>query len=98
LIEYGDIKRPTMTETLGTLNLKIARLQQRLRVLDQQQQLSQPYPQHRLGLIRQSFNLRAELSALLQQRAELAQQVAADTPERLFDGTGYRRQSLYPTA
>ena len=92
-------KRLTMTETIGTLNLKIARLQQHLRVLDQQQQLSQPYPEHRLGLIRESFKLRAELSALLQQREGLIRQVTAtDTTERLFDGTGYRRQSFFPTA
>ena len=87
-----------MAETIGTLNLKIARLQQHLRVLDEQQRLSQPYPQHRRGLIQEGFKLRAELSALLQQRDELIQQVTASISERLSDGTGYRRQSFYPTA
>ncbi len=62
-----------MVETIGTLNLKIARLEQRLQVLKQQQQLSQPYPAHEAGLIREYVQLEAILYELIRRRQKFLQ-------------------------
>jgi hypothetical protein len=64
-----------MFETLGTVNLKIDRLQQRLRLLEQQQFLSKPYPEHKQNLLREDSKIRTQLYLLLQYREELLQQV-----------------------
>ena len=60
-----------MPETLGTLNLKIARLEQRLKVLEQQQSLSRAYPPHRAKLLREYTRLRLTLQQLTRCRQEL---------------------------
>ena len=39
-----------MPETVGLLDLKIAQLERRLKLLKQQQSLSQPYPLHQAKL------------------------------------------------
>jgi hypothetical protein len=57
-------------ETMGTLNLKIARLEQYLRVLSQQQYLSNPYPDHQANLIREYGRLERRLGELIQRRQE----------------------------
>lgn len=62
-----------MLETIGTLNLKIARLEQRLQVLKQQQQLSRPYPTHEAGLIREYVQLEAILYELVRRRQKFLQ-------------------------
>jgi hypothetical protein len=59
-----------MPETLGTLNLKIARLEQHLAVLKQQQRLSSAYPDHKAQLSREYFRLEVRLRQLLQRRQE----------------------------
>lgn len=64
-----------MFETTGTVALKIDRLKQRLKFLEQQQHLSWPYPQHRQNLIRESSKVRSQLYLLLQYQDELLQQV-----------------------
>jgi len=85
-----------MTETVGTLNLKIARLQQRLTVLEQQQKLSRAYPRHFLNLVREGVKVRSQLFHLMLYRDELLEQTTDRMTGRLFDdGT---RQSFYPTA
>ncbi len=66
----GEIPVP---ETIGTLNLKIARLEQRLQVLEQQQRLSQPYPAHKADLKREYSQLKAVLHELIQRRQEFLQ-------------------------
>ena len=60
-----------MLETLGTLDLKIARLEQRLRVLEQQQRLSQRYPEHQAKLNLEYMQLQLTLTQFIQQRQEL---------------------------
>ena len=65
-----------MFETIGTVTLKIDRLKQRLRVLEQQQYLSWPYPQHKEKLIQESSKVQTQLYLLLQYKEQLSQQVA----------------------
>ncbi|GIK41651.1 MAG: hypothetical protein BroJett011_54840 [Chloroflexota bacterium] len=60
-----------MPETIGTLELKIARLEQRLAVIRQQQRLSQPYPEHRAALLSEDRHLQTVLSQLNRRRQEV---------------------------
>lgn len=60
-----------MPETVGMLELKIARLEQRLAVIRQQQRLSQPYPEHRAALLSQARHLQAVLAQLNWRRQEV---------------------------
>lgn len=57
-----------MQETIGTLDLKIARLEHLLKVLRQQQVLSVAYPQHRANLIEQERQIQLQLQGLRQYR------------------------------
>ena len=57
-----------MPETIGTLNLKIARLKKRLNLLEQQQLLSRPYPYLQYKLMQQDKAVRFQLDQLLQYR------------------------------
>ncbi|MBE7557010.1 MAG: hypothetical protein HS126_38720 [Anaerolineales bacterium] len=59
-----------MAETIGTLELKIARLEQRLVVIRQRQRLSQAYPEHRAALLSEDRHLQAVLSLLNRRRQE----------------------------
>jgi hypothetical protein len=63
----------TMPETIGTLNLKIARLEQRLQVLKKQQGLSSAYPNHQTHLKREYLQLEAVLYELIRRRQEFSQ-------------------------
>jgi hypothetical protein len=58
-----------MQETVGTLNLKIAQLEQKLQLLQKQRLLSRPYPTHLAHLILQDFQTRSQLHRLLEYRA-----------------------------
>lgn len=58
-----------MEETVGTLNLKIAQLEQKLQLLQKQRLLSRPYPQRLAHLSLQEFQTQAQLQRLLEQRA-----------------------------
>jgi hypothetical protein len=58
-----------MEETVGTLNLKIARLEQKLQLLQKQRLLSRPYPDHLARLAFQDFQTRSQLQNLLEHRA-----------------------------
>jgi len=62
-----------MPETLGTLDLKIARLEQYLKILKQQQRLSSAYPTHEAQLTLEYLRLQAVLDQLLQRRQEFLQ-------------------------
>lgn len=64
-----------MFETTGTVTLKIDRLKQHLKLLEQQQHLSGPYPEHKQNLIQEGSRIRTQLYLLLQYREELLQQV-----------------------
>ena len=55
-------------ETVGTLNLKIAQLEQKLQRLQQQRHLSRPYPDHLARLSRQDLQTRSQLHQLLEAR------------------------------
>ena len=66
-----------MAETLGLIDLKIARLNHRLRILEQQLILSGPYPHHQLNLNREYSQTRLELKRLKRQRQEFLQQAVA---------------------
>lgn len=66
-----------MPETLGLIDLKIARLKRRLRVLEQQLALSGPYPQHKLNLNLEYSQARFELNHLVRQRRAFLQQAVA---------------------
>lgn len=59
-----------MPETIGTLALRIARLEQRLTVIRQQQRLSQTYPEYRAALLREDHNLQSVLRHLNQRHQE----------------------------
>lgn len=61
-----------MPETIGTLELKIARLEQHLVVIRQQQRLSQAYPEHRAALMNEDRRLQAVLSHLNRRRQEFS--------------------------
>jgi hypothetical protein len=57
-----------MPETLGTIELRMARLERRLRVLQQQYTLSSPYPGHQARIYQEYTQTKFELNQLAQQR------------------------------
>jgi hypothetical protein len=79
-----------MKETTGTLDLKIARLENQLKVLRQQQTLSQAYPQHRANLIEQDRQIQFQLQRLRQHRMRILPSINELT-WRLLDGN-YQKQ------
>lgn len=60
-----------MTETIGTISLKIARLESRLNVLKRQQALSVPYPDLQAKLMCQEMTTQLQLSQLQRMRQNL---------------------------
>jgi hypothetical protein len=87
-----------MQETVGTLNLKIAQLEQRLQVLKQQQFMSQTYPDFTATLSRKKLELQTQLGQLLKARDELLQQATKFSSERSFSGnSGRDQQSFWST-
>lgn len=62
-----------MNETLGTVNLKIARLERQLWTLHQRQLLSRPYPHHRADLLQEYRRTEATLCDLLKLRQQFRQ-------------------------
>lgn len=66
-----------MPETLGLIELKIARLNHRLRILEQQLTLSGPYPHHQMLLNFEYSQTRLELERLVQRRQGFLQQAVA---------------------
>jgi hypothetical protein len=65
-------------ETVGTLNLKIARLQQHLAVLAAQALMSRPYPQHQQYLQGQAAQLQQQLDDLIEQQQRLTPEPKPD--------------------
>ena len=63
-----------MAETVGTLNLKIARLEGQLSVIEQQLILGVMYPDHCETLTRQGLRLQSQLDQLYKQRQHLNDQ------------------------
>ncbi len=56
-------------ETVGTVDLKIAQLERRLKLLEQQQALSSPYPDYKAKLIQKKLHIQLQVQQLLQFRA-----------------------------
>jgi hypothetical protein len=83
-----------MPETIGTLNLKIARLESRLKLLAQRQMLSSAYPNYQINLVREMSNVRFQLHQLIQYREQLLQRANDCRAERLLDGHRKRKQPL----
>lgn len=61
-----------MKDTIGTLNLKIARLQHQLEVIQQRQRLSLAYPQYYACLMDEVAAVENQLRELKQHREELS--------------------------
>jgi hypothetical protein len=88
-----------MPETVGTLTLKIARLQNHLNNLDQRQSLSRPYPQLYVELGQQKVKAQSLLLFMQLYREELLTQTTQNNVAGgLFHGSSQRKQSVYPTA
>ena len=88
-----------MIETTGTLNLKIAQLEQRLKLLKQQQILSGVYPTHQAKLIEEDCRVQRQLEQLLQRRQTLSQTITGSTMEMPFnDETRERKRPFYQIA
>lgn len=62
-----------MPETLGTLNLKIARLEHYLTVLKQQQMMSSAYPDHEAQLTLEQLRIQTLLHQLIERQQEFLQ-------------------------
>lgn len=60
-----------MQETVGTIDLKIARLEQNLKLLKQRHAMSNMYPAYRANLARQGLKVRRQLRQLIQYRQQL---------------------------
>ncbi len=56
-------------ETVGTINLKIAQLEHRLKLLEQQQALSSSYPGYKAKLIQKKLYVQLQVQQLLQFQA-----------------------------
>ena len=79
-------------ETIGTLNLKITRLERRLHVLEQQQLLSDPYPDHKVRLAQKSCQMQSELDYLKEYRQMLLHQGGCRCMNRRSHDGGFRNQ------
>ncbi len=56
-------------ETVGTVDLKIAQLERRLKLLEQQQALSSSYPDYKAKLIQKKLHVQLQVQQLLQFQA-----------------------------
>lgn len=88
-----------MVETTGTLNLRIAQLEHRLKVLKQRQLLSVVYPIHQARLIEEGLQVQRQVQRLLQRRQTLSQAITGSPMEGSFnDEARERKRSFYQTA
>lgn len=74
-----------MAETVGTVALKIARLQQHLQLMQHQHQLGKAYPQFQAELLRRQLLVEHQLGQLLHLSQEL-QNVIQTYPQEVFHG------------
>ena len=79
-------------ETMGLLDLKIAKLEYRLKVLQQQQILSRAYPLHQAKLIEEDCRVQQQLHQLMQLRQTLLQAVTGQKMERPFHDEACERE------
>lgn len=66
------IRNSFTQEPVGILNLKIAQLERHLKLLEQQQMMSGPYPDYKAKLIQKKMWVQTQLEQLL--RYQLAEQ------------------------
>ena len=60
-----------MTETIGTVDLNIARFERQMQVISQQLALARMYPHHSQELILKCSEIQSHLDQLLKQRRKL---------------------------
>ncbi len=84
-----------MQETIGTLALKIARLQHQLRVLQIQQQLGRGYPGVQADLIRRQLMVEHQLGQLMHSQEEL-QIDFQPMARQAFNEEFYGTKPVYP--
>jgi len=83
-------------ETVGTLNLKILRFEHHLKLLYQQQSLSDAYPEHKRMLAQKAQQAQLELSQLVQYREELLKKADGCITERsLIHGCCQRQTAVH---
>jgi hypothetical protein len=85
-----------MEETVGTLNLKIARLQQRLGILLQQQNLGRAYPEFQVSLNQQKAELESQLRSLIQRREEMGRDAIEYLQKGDINGEHSGCEPLFP--
>ena len=82
-----------MSETIGTLNLKIIRLEQSLELLKQRRQLSFAFPDYQSRLTREAGELESQLYQLKKYRNEILA-----TTERLSYDTIKGQRAFCPVS
>jgi chaperonin cofactor prefoldin len=85
-----------MQETEGTINLKISRLQQQMKLLQQRYILSNPYPQYQAALVSAQMQAQDQLRRLILTREALINHVAEYAPEKIFNGDENGQKSFRP--
>ena len=75
-----------MQETVGTLTLKITRLQQQLQVLQRQQHLGKAYPEIEAKLAHRQLMVEHQLRELMQNKEELQNHVTQYFSKGAFNG------------
>jgi hypothetical protein len=81
-----------IAETMGLLDLKVAQLEYRLKVLQQQQFLSRAYPFHQAKLIEEDCRVQQQLHQLMLLRQTLLQAVTGQKMERPFHDEACERE------
>ena len=84
-----------MIETSGTLDLKIARLEQRLHLLKLQEMLSSIYPDYQERLAYEYHQTEEQLQQLLQYRREYFPGAMERSQERVTHEQIHGQQSLW---
>ena len=82
-----------MSETIGTVDLKIIRLEHYLELIKQRRQLSLAFPDYQLRLIREADELEYQLYQLKKYRDEIL-----TTTERSSYGTINGQKPFYPVS
>ena len=79
-------------ETMGMLDLKVAQLEYRLKLLKQQQFLSRAYPLHQAKLIEEDCRVQQQLYQLMLRRQTLLLAVTGQQMERPFNDEACERE------
>lgn len=82
-----------MSETIGTLSLKIAQLERQLLILKQQHALSYRYPTHQNKLTLASIQVQDQLGQLMKRRQDLSRATPMFKQE-VINGDNQRERSF----